>query len=144
MTTLLQPDPNRPPRRLEPARVLIVEDDERQRVLLQRILARLLPGVSVVTAHDAEAALMILRQKHVSLVLADYRLPGMDGLAFMGSVHAGHPEVQRVMMTGDPDHDLAIRATHDVGVQRFFVKPFRFEAMARSIELMLKAERATV
>jgi hypothetical protein len=29
-----------------------------------------------------------------------------------------------------------------VGVQRFFVKPFCFEALARSLELMLKAERA--
>jgi DNA-binding NtrC family response regulator len=142
MAPLLQPDPNRPPRRFEPARVLIVEDDDDQRVLLQRILARLLPGVSVVTARDAQDALAVLQKRPVSLVLADYRLPGMDGLTLMDTLHAQFPGVQRVMMTGDPDHDLAVRATHDVGVQRFFVKPFRFEALARSIELMLKAERS--
>jgi two-component system, NtrC family, sensor kinase len=138
----LQPHPDRLPHRLDSSRVLVVEDDDELRATLQRVLARFLPGVSIVTARDAQGALSVLEKQPVNLVLADYRLPRTDGLALMETLRERFPGVQRVMMTGDPDHDLAIRATQEAGVQRFFVKPFRLEALARSLDLMLKTGRA--
>ena len=63
--------------------ILLVEDDD----LLRRSLAKLLFmfGFEVVDVPSAEAALDIVGHQRVDIVLADYRLPGINGVDFASS-----------------------------------------------------------
>ena len=63
-----------------PAHLLIIDDDERLRSLLQKFLRR--EGFLVTTAHDAAHARRILSGLDFDLVMLDVMMPGEDGIAF--------------------------------------------------------------
>ena len=60
--------------------VMVIEDDERTRRVLQILLERM--GLEASAFESAAVALERLRKESASLVLTDLRMPGMDGLAF--------------------------------------------------------------
>ena len=107
---------------MDASRVLVVDDEpdilEAIRAFLQGSL-----GVDVVTADSGAAALEALRKTPVDLVLSDYRMPGMDGLAFLRQAEELLPDVPRVLMTAFPDMQLAISAVNEASVSRFLTKP---------------------
>jgi PleD family two-component response regulator len=63
-----------------PSRVLLVDDDELELELMADRLAA--AGFEVACAHNGEAALQILEQQWYPLVITDWRMPVMDGIAF--------------------------------------------------------------
>jgi FixJ family two-component response regulator len=61
---------------------------------------------------------------HFSMILADYRLEGMDGVQFVEQLRATGDETPVIMLSGAPDKNGVIRATSHTKVD-FFAKPFR-------------------
>jgi two-component system cell cycle response regulator DivK len=61
-----------------PARILIVEDNDRNLKLMRDVLAHL--GYRTLEASDAEAGISLARVHHPDLILMDIQLPGMDGV----------------------------------------------------------------
>ncbi|MFZ9103494.1 MAG: response regulator, partial [Burkholderiaceae bacterium] len=79
------------------APVMIVEDDADLREALCATLD--LQDVEYRAFDSAESALAAIDQEVYSMVLTDFRLPGMDGMTLLRSVHKKLPELPMVMMT---------------------------------------------
>ena len=65
-----------------PPTILLVDDEPRIVSALQRLLRR--EGYRILTADSGAAALVILNQESVDIILSDLRMPEMDGFAFLG------------------------------------------------------------
>lgn len=105
----------------ERPRVLCVDDEPNILASLQRSLR---VQYEVVTASSAGTALeRIEREPPFAVVVSDLRMPGTDGIAFLGCVRQRAPDTVRVLLTGDADLDGAIAAVNQGQVFRFLVKP---------------------
>ena len=82
-----------------------------------------------------------MEQQDVALVIADFRMPGMDGLDFLARAFQARPEVPRIMMTAFPDIDLVVRAVNQARITQFLLKPLQPEALIETVKGFL-AERA--
>jgi DNA-binding NtrC family response regulator len=100
--------------------LLIVDDDSRIRTSLAHALSS--SDTTVRTAADADAALLSLAQSPADIVLADVRMPGMDGLDLLRLLRERAPEVAVVLMTAYDNLPTAATAMRE-GAADFLVKP---------------------
>jgi excisionase family DNA binding protein len=123
-----------PPRRTTRPRVLVVDDEESIRELMTRTLA--LAEYDVETVADARTALERLRHSAYDLMIADLRMPGMDGLALIRDARRLQPSLPVIIVTGFSSEASAIEAVN-LGVVGYLVKPFRvpqvLSAVARAL-----------
>jgi len=115
-------------------RELVADDEESIRELLARTLA--LAEYDVETVGDARAALDRLRLADYDLLIADLRMPGMDGLLLVREARRMHPTLSVIIITGYSSEASAIEAVN-LGVVGYLVKPFRvpqvLSAVARAL-----------
>ena len=104
------------------AAVLVVDDDERVRRSLHRVLGRM--GCTVLEAPEAATALEILGREPVQVVVSDYRMPGMDGVEFLRVVKERYPATQRVLLTGQAEASAIEQAVNRSEIFRFIWKPW--------------------
>jgi thioredoxin reductase (NADPH) len=83
----------------------------------------------VLASDSPEAALHLLsqlklRNDSVSLLLADQRMPKMDGVHFLQQAREIFPEAKRALLTAYADTNAAISAINEVGINYFFLKPW--------------------
>lgn len=102
--------------------VLVVDDEESVRGSLSSLLER--EGYAVLTAENGEDALLVLRDRAVNVVISDNNMPGMSGVELCKRMRNEYPNVLRIMLTGDTDPDLAMRAINEAEVYRFIRKPW--------------------
>ncbi len=105
------------------ARVMVVDDEVGMCEFLRYLLEG--EGYAVDSAHSGIEALEKLKQapQPVDLILADIRMPGMDGLELLRSVKQINPEVVFVVMTGFASLETAIKVIKYEGYD-YLVKPF--------------------
>lgn len=106
----------------EPTRILLVEDDEDDAFLLQRALTKTAPGQFLVTrvgTLDAARRALVTQPFHV--VLSDLSLPDSRGLETFERIQEADPEVAIVVLTGNDDERLAVRALNE-GAQDYLIK----------------------
>ena len=65
-----------------------------------------------------------LRGERVAVLLADYRMPGMDGIEFLERAMDLFPRARRVLLTAYADTDAAISAINVVDVDHYLLKPW--------------------
>jgi thioredoxin reductase (NADPH) len=65
-----------------------------------------------------------VRNDHVALLLADQRMPNMDGVEFLQAAMRIYPEAKRALLTAYADTNAAISAINDAGINYFFLKPW--------------------
>ena len=95
----------------DPCMVLIVDDSADDREHYRRILAAAAHSIyCVAEAEDGDRALELLRQQRFDCVLLDYSLPGRNGLELLRLIRADRPHVAVIMLTGQGDIDIAVRA----------------------------------
>jgi two-component system NtrC family sensor kinase len=104
------------------AAVLVVDDDEHVRRSLRRVLRR--TSCTFLEAPEAATALDILAREPVTVVVSDYRMPGMDGVEFLRLVKERYPAVQRVLLTGQADTAAIEEAVNRSEIFRFIWKPW--------------------
>ena len=119
--------------------VLIVDDEPDMLQLLKRSLAPEL-DCAVETAPSGEAALELLTRRPVDLVLADIKMPGMDGLELLDLVKRSHPDLTVVMMTAFGSIETAVEAMKS-GAYDFITKPFDHDALVIRLEKALERSR---
>jgi thioredoxin reductase (NADPH) len=83
----------------------------------------------VVASDSPEAALNLLNQlklrsDNVALLLADQRMPKMDGVQFLQGARDIFPEAKRALLTAYADTNAAISAINEAGINYFFLKPW--------------------
>jgi signal transduction histidine kinase len=106
---------------LNDQRVLFVDDDSTIRTSLAFYFRDKAAEFRVL--ESAEAALKLLQQDpRWDIVVSDYRLPGLDGIAFLKQVLAGNPRVMAALVTAYASVDLAAEAMR-AGIHDFIQKP---------------------
>ena len=107
---------------LAPNRVVAaVDDDRRVRESIQSILES--AGYEPVAFESGEAFLASGTLSQVVCVVADVRLPGIDGLELQRRVRRHRPSVPIILITAHDDDDIRRQALRD-GAAAFMVKPF--------------------
>jgi len=111
--------------------ILIVDDDARIRASLSEALSA--DGWSVSIADSGEAALGEVAKSRPEVVLADIRMPGMDGIELLRRLRAGSRDVDVLLMTAYSDLPTVAEAMRD-GAADFLVKPLGLRALRRVLE----------
>lgn len=68
-----------------------------------------------------------------AVVVADMRMPGMDGIEFLAKVRQSTPDSVRMMLTGNADVHTAIKAINEGRIFRFLTKPCPPEVLAKAL-----------
>lgn len=111
-------------------RILLVDDESNVLSALKReismISAEDLDGESptIETFASARAALTRINEVPVDMVIADYRMPEMNGVDFLSKVIQQHPDVARVILSGYTDLEGLIGAINRVQISHFIRKPW--------------------
>jgi len=121
--------------------VLIVDDEPLVRRALARSLRR--HDLGILEAADAEEALSVLERSPVDLLIADQRLPAESGIELLSQVRTRWPEVERVLITGVEDMEVAREAINRAGVSYFLGKPWEEEAIARAVRELAERRSRT-
>ena len=123
-------------------RLLVVDDDAAAVESLREIFDR--EGFVVRTAPSGEEAVEALRGDEFGVVLADLRMPGMDGMDLLRAVKALRPDTEVVIMTAFGTIERAVEAMRE-GAYDFVTKPLKRPLVVRSVtrayeKASLKAE----
>lgn len=122
-------------------RVLVVDDEASIRDLLSKTLA--LAEYEVDTAADGAAALDRLRDHRgaYDLMIADLRMPGMDGLTLIREAKQINAQMPIIIITGFSTESSAIEAVN-LGVAGYLTKPFRVPQVLAAAAKALGASAA--
>jgi DNA-binding response OmpR family regulator len=116
------PTPARPATGATRPRVLVVDDEASIRDLLQKTLA--LAEYDVDVAPDGRSALERMRLYPYDLLIADLKMPGMDGLTVIREAKRYKADLPVIIITGFSTESSAIEAVN-LGVAGYLTKPFR-------------------
>ena len=106
---------------MQPLPILVVEDDHDLREALSDTLK--LAGYRVLTAQDGEAALQVMADARVALVISDVMMQPMDGHALLKRIKAQTPHIPVLLMTAYGMIEKAVEAMRD-GAADYLTKPF--------------------
>ncbi len=115
--------------------VLVADDEAGVRESVGRALRR--EGFNVVPAEDGQVALDILRRGGVDLLLADLRMPGLDGLELLRAAKLLAPEVEVIVLSGHGTVEEAVTAMKE-GAYDFLTKPFERAQLVRTARQALE------
>jgi adenylate cyclase len=118
--------------------ILVVDDEEGVRRSLKKALEK--EDCQVLTAENGDQALNVVRleQRDIEAVIADFKMPGMDGLTTLVEIGRINQEITRVILTGYATMDSAIESVN-AGIDGFLTKPFdNAELRAKIREYILK------
>jgi DNA-binding NtrC family response regulator len=116
---------------MEKGTILVVDDEEIIRESLSEWLSD--EGFDVITAPDALKALDIIKSRDIDIMLADLKMPGIDGIELIKRAKEINPELPVIIMTAYGTVASAIEAMK-VGAYDFMEKPFCPER----VELIIK------
>ncbi len=120
--------------------ILVVDDERWIRLNLKRILES--DGHKVLPADSGQAALAVLQEQKVDLILSDQRMPRMSGLDLLEHAREKFPEVIRVMLTGFADLQLALDAINRVEIHRLLLKPYSKQQIQATVKELLQLRNA--
>ena len=119
--------------------VLCVDDEPQVLSALQRTLRH--EPYEVVTATDPQLALDCLDRLPVEVVIADERMPRMNGSELLAEVHRRWPWMGRIILTGYPGHNVLIRGL-EARVDFLLTKPWKDDGLRRAVgRLVREVER---
>jgi len=120
------------------SRLLIVDDEEPQRLMLASLLGR--AGFDVDAARDGKEALKLLRDRGYDLMLTDQRMPKMDGLELLERVRADYTDLPVVLMTAYGSVSTAVEAMKR-GAADYLTKPFERDELLIVVQKVLRQHK---
>lgn len=117
---------------------LVVDDSVTVRDLVRRSLKTLFGGSEVMLAEDGKAALGLLREEKIDIIISDWNMPNMNGEELLYTVRNDQDlkETPFVMMSTNADRDFIIMAIQ-LGVTQYMVKPFTTDELESKIRSSL-------
>ena len=119
-----------------PERLLIVDDEPDMLKLLSMIIREKTPYVAVTTNNPLEA-LEFAKKGGFDLVIADLKMPGLDGIELLDAIKKADEEIPGIIMTAYGTVESAME-TMRKGAFDFITKPFKKEQMLYTIDKALK------
>lgn len=125
---------------LEPARILLVDDDPIMRELASAKLSA--AGHEVACASDGAEALEALTRDGADLVISDLDMPVMNGFELTRRLREsdGFGDLPVIVVTGS-DHASAVEAAFAAGATSFLAKPINWTLFSQSVMFVLRASR---
>ena len=80
--------------------ILLVDDESAILAILRRLIRELAPNYDLVTVSDGAAALALIAERPVVLVMTDQLMPDMDGVSLAVAIKAVAPQCPVILMTG--------------------------------------------
>jgi CheY-like chemotaxis protein len=111
-------------------RILVVDDNNVLLIVISKMLSRL--GYEVSSADSGENGLRIILKNRFAIVLSDYEMPGMDGVAFACSIKKNSPCTRVVIMTGAEKETVFSRKS--TAVDEVISKPFTLAEIDETIQ----------
>jgi len=115
------------------ASILVVEDDEDNRLLISKILTN--QGYDVSVAGDGIDALMMLAQKRFDLILSDINMPNLDGFKFLELINQKGIKAPLMFLTARSEEEDEVKGL-ELGALDYLKKPIKKDA------LLLRVKRA--
>jgi len=122
----------------EPARILVIDDDETVRRSLEAVLKE--DGYEVDVAENGKEAIAKSKARLYNLALVDLRLPDMDGIELLTTMRDTTPKMVKIIVTGYPSLENAIEAVNR-GADGYIVKPYTVEDLLRKIKEHLQKQK---
>lgn len=122
------------------ARILVMEDDLNIAKGLEMILTG--DNYSVRVANNGQSALDAFKEEDFDLLIADIRLPDMNGMDVIKQVRRHTPETKIVVITGFVSTSVAVDAMN-TGVADFLPKPFSEKQILKSVHATLESHSTT-
>lgn len=123
---------------LEKIKILIVDDDKDILKSLKDIM--LSKGYQVDTAETAQNAIEKAKSQYFNLALLDIKLPDMEGTELLAKIHKEKPQMMKIMITGYPSLDNAVRALN-LGADAYIMKPVNPENLLKVVEEKIKEQK---
>ena len=113
----------------KPVLLTVDDDPEVLRAIERDLRSRYADRYRVMRANSGSTAITTLRElkarnNPVALLLADQRMPQMDGVGFLSEAMALHPLAKRALLTAYADTSAAIDAINEARVHYYFMKPW--------------------
>jgi FixJ family two-component response regulator len=116
--------------------ISIVDDDESVRAATGSLVRSL--GFEAHTFASAEEFLRSQRVDETSCLIADVKMPGINGIELQGLVHAGGRRTPIIFITAFPEERIRVRAMR-AGAIGFLSKPFDVTALIKCLDLALQS-----
>lgn len=120
------------------ASILVIDDEPAIRQIVRRILERANHRVS--DACDGRAGVALVREQAFDLVITDILMPDMEGIETMREIHASHPSMPILAISGGGsmrENILFLDAASKLGADAILEKPFRAAELLQSVERLL-------
>lgn len=115
-------------------KVLVVDDEERLRMLLQSYLRQ--EGFEVVTATNGREALYTARHEQPDLIILDLMMPEMDGFSFMHA-HTKEANTPVIILTAKLDEQEKVLGL-ELGADDYMTKPFSLRELTARVRAVLR------
>lgn len=117
------------------ARILIVDDEPMITSTLSTLVEMML-DYEVVTHNDPLEVIKgdYLQQEKFDLVISDFMMPGIDGLALLSKIIEVQPNIVPILLTGYSDKESAIKSINELGLYYYLEKPWDNNNLIRIIE----------
>ncbi|HKJ66735.1 MAG TPA: HDOD domain-containing protein [bacterium] len=119
--------------------ILFVDDKDLILESAKRYLAN--AAFQIVTARSGHEALKMFNHQTIDIVIADYKMPDMNGLEFLEIVRERFPSVRRSIGTGYMDELKSIQTISDNLVSNYFKKPWDYTALQQELEHLLEIKK---
>jgi len=127
----------------ETLKILIIDDDEVDRMAVNRALKAAGIRMEFLEASDYSEAIQILEEKDFDCVFVDYLLPGKDGLALVQEIRASGSKVPLIVLTGQGDEQTAVdlmKAGASDYITKSRITPDLLSATLRNVIRIYEAE----
>ncbi|MBU0986160.1 MAG: response regulator, partial [Proteobacteria bacterium] len=117
---------------MEQLKLVIIEDEDSHFQLIKRAIVKAYPFASIYYFQEAAGCLERLDEINPDLIIADYLLPGMNGIEFLKSLNREQRGIPVIIITGQGDEDIAIQAMK-LGAWDYLVKSGDFFTLIPSV-----------
>jgi len=122
--------------KLKEMKILLIDDDEWIRDSLSLFLES--EGCHLLALETAEEGMEALKRQHFDIIIADYKLPIMDGLEFFRKIQKYNSQVIKILITAYGSEELFLEAK-GIGIADIIEKPFTTEVIEASLSRLIIA-----
>lgn len=117
-------------------KIIVVDDDESIRKTFFLLLQE---NYRVYLAKDSREALRRFKKADIDLIIADLKLPGIDGVSMINEFRKSGYQGDAILISAFPDL-IDVDELSRLSISHFFVKPLDLDAFNRSINHLLNSE----
>ncbi len=119
-------------------KILVVDDEPKICHLIEELLK--LNGYQVDVSFSGTDALKMIMECNYHVLIADLKMPGIDGLELIEKAKKQNPEIRTIMITGYATVDTAVQSFRH-GVDDYIKKPFNIFELKEAVEKIINTRQ---